>query len=124
MSKKIPANIAIIDDHTLTRKTLSCRFASLGYNVVMEAGNGQELTAKMKTHPAPDVCLLGINRTASGIEAAIRMKQQWPDVKILFFSMHNSDACTARLKAIGVDGFVSKKQPFEKLNDALINIIQ
>ena len=125
MNKKIPASIAIVDDHILTRKTLSCRFASLGYNVVMEAGNGKELTDKMKTHPAPDICLLDINRPAmSGIETAIQMKKEWPHVKIVFFSTHNSDSYTARLKEIGVDGVISKKQPFAKLNDTLMNIIQ
>jgi len=125
MSKKIPTNIAIVDGHILTRKTLCCRFTSLGYNVVMEAENGKELTDKLKTHYPPDVCLLSIDTPAiSGIETAICMKKEWPNVKILFFTMHSSEAYTSKLKEIGVDGFISKKQPFAKLNDALLNIIQ
>jgi len=125
MNQKLQANIAIVDDHTLTLKTLSCRIASLGYNVVLEAENGKELTDKMKTNPVPDICLLGISMpSTSGIETAIRMKKEWPGVKILYFSMHNSETYTNKLKEIGVDGFISKKAPFAKLNDALLNILQ
>lgn len=125
MSDTIPGTLAIVDDHALTRKTLSCRFASLGYTIILEAENGNECIDKMKTHLAPDVCLIGINRPSMGsLQTAIRIKREWPGIKILFISMLNSDAYADNLKKIGVDGFIPKSAPFAELNDALSNMMQ
>jgi DNA-binding NarL/FixJ family response regulator len=125
MSEKISGTLAIVDGHALTRKTLSCRFTSLGYTIVLEAESGNEFIAKMKTHSAPDICLLGINRPSMGnLETAILMKREWPGIKILFFSMFDNDAFTDTLNKIGGDGFISKRAPFAELNDALLNMMQ
>ena len=125
MSEKIPATIAIVDDHALTRKTLSCRFASLGYNVVMEAENGKEFIEQIMAHSAPDICLLDVKMpVTSGLEMIIRVKRNWPGIKILFFSMPKSDAYVSKLMEIGVDGFISKHAPFAELNYALLNIMK
>ena len=125
MSEKILGTLAIVDDHALTRKTLSCRFASLGYTIVLEAENGTEFVDKMKTHSVPDICLLGINRPSMGsLVTAIRMKREWPGIKILFFSMLNSDAYADNLMKIGVEGFISKSAPFAELNDTLLSMMQ
>lgn len=125
MSDKISGTLAIVDDHAMTRKTLSCRFASLGYMIVLEAENGTECIDKMKTHSVPDICLLGINRPSMGcLETAIRMKREWPGIKILFFSMLNSDDYADNIKKIGVDGFISKHASFAELNAALLNMMK
>jgi DNA-binding NarL/FixJ family response regulator len=125
MSKKTPATIAIVDDHALTRKTLSYRFASLGYNVVMEAENGKEFIDQIMTHSAPDICLLDVKMPITdGVETAMLVKRKWPGIKILFFSMPKSDAYISQLMDIGVDGFISKHAPFAELNNALLNIMK
>jgi DNA-binding NarL/FixJ family response regulator len=125
MSDKIPGTIAIVDGHALTRKTLSCRFSSLGYTVVMEAENGKEFIDKLKAHSTPDVCLLDVNLPVAGVfETTIRVKREWPGIKILLFSMFKSDAYIGKLKEMGVDGFISKSASFSELNDALISIMK
>jgi DNA-binding NarL/FixJ family response regulator len=127
MSEKIPATIAIVDDHALTRKTLSCRFASLGYNIIMEAENVKQFIDQITVHSslAPDICLLDIREPVTGwLETAIRFKRNWPGIKILFFSMPKSDTYINKLMEIGVDGFISKKAPFEELNKALLNLVK
>jgi DNA-binding NarL/FixJ family response regulator len=124
MSKKIPATIAIVDDHALTRKTLLCRFASLGYNVVINAGNGKEFTDTIKSRQMPDLCVLGANMIISGaIETAIQMKKDWPGIKILFFSMLTGDGDINKLIEIGVDGVISKNASFTELKNAVVRII-
>lgn len=125
MNDMIPGTLAIVDDHALTRKTLSCRFASLGYTIVLEAESGYEFINKMKTHSAPDICLIGINKPSMGsINMAIRMKSEWPGIKILFFSTLSSDTYINNLKKTGGDGFVSKSAPFAQLNHALLKMMQ
>jgi two-component system, NarL family, invasion response regulator UvrY len=125
MSKMISGTLAIVDDHALTRKTLSCRLASLGHVIILEAESGNECIAKMKGHSAPDICLIGINRPCfSSLETAIRMKRHWPEIKILFVSMLNSDDYADNLNKIGVEGFVSKRAPFAELHAALLEILK
>jgi DNA-binding NarL/FixJ family response regulator len=123
MYEKIPATIAIVDYHALTRKTLSCRLASLGYDVIMEAENVKEFIDQLKAHSAPNIVLLDAKMPVAGwLATAIHMKRIWPGIKILFFSMPKSEAYISRLMEIGVDGFISKKAPFEELNKALLNM--
>src|SRR5687768_13628228 len=125
MSEMISGTLAIVDGHALTRKTLSCRLASLGYDVILEAESGNECIAKMKTHSAPDICLIGINRPCMGsLETAIRMKREWPEIKILFVSMLNSDDYADNLKKMGVAGLVSKRAPFAELHAVLSNLME
>ena len=125
MKEKVPATVAIVDEHLLTRKTLSCRLASLGFDTVMEAENVKEFIDQMTALRAPDICLVDIKMPVTGwLEMAIRMKRHWPGIKILFFSMPVSDAYISQLMEIGVDGFVSKKSTFKELHNALLKTVK
>lgn len=125
MCDKIPATIAIVDYHALTRKTLSCRLASLGYDVSMEAENIKEFIDQIMVHSTPNIVLLDAKMPITEwLDTVIRVKRNWPGIKILFFSMPKSETYINQLMEIGVDGFISKKVPFEELNKELLNIIK
>src|SRR5690348_1430410 len=47
MKKEFPITIAVVDDNALIRESVKFRLNSLGYNVVMEAENGQEFLDKL-----------------------------------------------------------------------------
>ena len=126
MCVKIPATIAIVDDHALTRKTLSCRFASLGYNIVMEAESVKEFIDQITVHSssAPDICLLDIRVPVTGwLETAIRFKRNWPGIKILFFSMQNGSVYMNRAREVGADGYLCKDASSEEFNKALYALL-
>ena len=125
MCEKIPATIAIVDDHAITRKTLSYRLASLGYDVIMEAENVKEFIDQIMVHSAPDICLLDAKVPVTAwLETVIRVKRNWPGIKILFFSMPKSHTYINQLMEIGVEGYISKNAPFSVLNKALLNLIK
>src|SRR5690349_13345866 len=107
--------VAIVDDHAMLRQAINLRLSLLGYKIVLEAENGQEFLDQLVKLPAPpDICLLDINMPVmDGFDTATVLKKNWPHIKILFFSMHNSKAYMIRARQIGADGFLSKDASFE-----------
>jgi DNA-binding NarL/FixJ family response regulator len=121
MENPHPVTIAIVDDHAMLRQAINMRLGLLGYKVVLEAENGQLFLDDLPKLPAPpDICLLDINMPVmDGFETATALKKNWPQIKILFFSMHNSKAFVSKASQIGADGFLSKDASFEELKQAL-----
>ena len=121
MENPQPVTIAIVDDHAMLRQAINLRLSLLGYKVVLEAENGKVFLDDLPKLPAPpDICLLDINMPVmDGFETAIELKKNWPHIKILFFSMHNSNAFVSKANQIGADGFLSKDASFEELKQAL-----
>jgi DNA-binding NarL/FixJ family response regulator len=121
MENPQPVTIAIVDDHAMLRQAINLRLSLLGYKVVSEAENGKVFLDDLPKLPAPpDICLLDINMPVmDGFETAIELKKNWPHIKILFFSMHNSNAFVSKANQIGADGFLSKDASLEELKQAL-----
>jgi DNA-binding NarL/FixJ family response regulator len=112
--------VAIVDDHAMLRQAINLRLSLLGYKIVLEAENGKIFLDQLRVLPTPPhICLLDINMPVmDGFEAAIELKKNWPAIKILFFSMHNSKAYVSRAHQIGADGFLSKDASLEDLKKA------
>ena len=118
--------IALVDDHSMLRQAMSMRLGLLGYKIVLEAENGKVCLDKMSLLlTPPDICLLDINMPVmDGFETAIELKRNWPQVRILFFSMHNSTAFISKATQLGADGFLSKDVSFEELKQALLQLVK
>lgn len=126
MENAQPVTIAIVDDHAMLRQAMSLRLGLLGYKVVLEAENGQVFLDKLSQLPAPPaVCLLDINMPVmDGFETATALKKDWPCIKILFFSMHNSNAFISKARQLGADGFLTKDASFEELKQAILKVVK
>lgn len=114
--------IAIVDDHLMLRQAMSLRLTLLGYKVVLDAENGKDFLEQLPKLPAPpDLCLLDINMPImDGFETATILKKDWPQIKIVFFSMHNSKSFISKGKQLGADGFLSKDATVDQLKKALV----
>lgn|SRR5688572_20723293 len=125
MENEQPISIAVVDDHAMLRQAITLRLNLLGFKVVLEAENGKDFLDKLSQLQAPPaICLLDINMPVmDGFEAALALKKHWPGIKILFFSMHNSNAYLNKAQQIGADGFLSKDASFDELNQALKGLI-
>lgn len=118
--------IAIVDDHLMFRQAMSLRLTLLGYKVVLDAENGNDFLEQLPNLPAlPDIVLLDINMPVmGGFETAAILKKDWPQIKIVFFSMHNSQAYISKAKQIGADGFLSKDATVDQLKKALVVAVE
>ena len=117
--------VAIVDDHAMLRQAINLRLSLLGYKIVLEAENGQVfLDQLVKLPKPPDICLLDINMPVmDGFDTAVALKKNWPQIRILFFSMHNSKAYVMRARQIGAEGFLSKDASFEELKQAFDKVL-
>jgi DNA-binding NarL/FixJ family response regulator len=125
MKSDLPLTIAIVDDNALMRETMHFRLTMLGYKVVMQAEHGKDFLDQLEANNLPDLVLLDINMPVmDGFETAVELKKNWPEIKILFFSMETGQACYNKVNEVGADGFLAKDAPFGELNKALTRITQ
>ena len=112
--------IVIVEDHTLVRQSLIKTVqAEEGFEVVGEAGRGDE-GLEVVRRALPDVVLLDITMPGgNGLEVAEQLKKQAPDVRFLFLTMHDDDATIAKAIGLGADGYVLKTASTDELRTAL-----
>ena len=55
----------------------------------------------------------------SGLEVAIKMREQYPTVKLLMLSSESDATVIMQLLDVGIDGFVSKSAPQAELIEAI-----
>jgi DNA-binding NarL/FixJ family response regulator len=125
MKNSLPVTIALVDDHVLVRQAMAVRLSLMGYKVIIEAENGQAFLDKLAVGDMPEICLLDINMPVmDGFETAVHLRKDWPDIKIIFFSMHNSPGFIKKAYQLGAEGFISKDAPFEDLKAALLSALK
>lgn len=115
--------IAITDDHTLFRKTLALLIRDFkDMEVVVEASNGVELLEKLETMPV-DILLLDLQMPVmDGFETAQKVKEKYPDIKILILTLMNDVDTIANVLQLDVHGFFTKNTPPNELQQAIWNL--
>jgi DNA-binding NarL/FixJ family response regulator len=124
--KNHQSTIALVDDHALLRKAVNYRLTGMGYNVVMEAENGQQFLDKLEEDKSssPDLCLLDINMPVmNGFETAAQLKKKWPAIKIIFFSMNDGSSFKNKAREIGADGYLCKDASSEEFTKVLYTLL-
>jgi len=101
--------IVIADDHPMYRAGVRTILEMVDdIEIVGEAANGLEAIA-MCERTEPDVVLLDIRMPdMNGVDAAKRIKEAYPNVQILFLSMHQDDASVIAAMKTGARGYILK----------------
>ena len=96
LMKKV--KLAVVDDHKLFRDGLAELIRGFSeYEVMIEADNGVDLIAQLKSKGIPEIVLLDINmKEMDGFETAAWLKQHHPEVKILVLSMYENENSITR----------------------------
>jgi len=112
--------VVVVEDHTLVRQSLVKTInAEEGFEVVAEAGRGDEGLAQIAKN-SPDVVLLDITMPGgNGLEVAAQMRSAAPNSRFLFLTMHDDDASISKAIALGADGYVLKTASTDELLTAL-----
>jgi DNA-binding NarL/FixJ family response regulator len=117
-----PYRIVLADDHVGLRhwlkKTLSTK---PDLEVLGEAADGRELLDFLGSSTlTPHMVILDISMpNMQGIEAARRIKTAYPDIKVLFLTVHREKEYLYHAVAAGADGYLLKDDMDEQLFPAI-----
>lgn len=121
---KSPARILIADDHTILRAGIRALLdMEPGFEVVGEVDNGKDAVlyaGQLK----PDIILSDLSMPkTNGTEAIQRIKDRFPEIKILVLTVHKTEEYVhAALKA-GASGYLLKDDTSDELISAINNIL-
>jgi two-component system chemotaxis response regulator CheY len=117
-----PLNVMVVDDSVLAVAVLKNALNELGHRVVRVASSGSEAVAAYKA-AVPDIVTMDITMPdMDGITATRKIKDQFPDARIIMVSSHaQKDMVLEALKA-GAGGYVLKPLKADKLRDVLAKV--
>jgi DNA-binding NarL/FixJ family response regulator len=86
------------------------------FEVVAMVSDGRELVAAA-SRLRPDVIVTDISMPAmSGIEAVRLIRSVMPEIKFVFFTMHDANGYRREARSMGAAGYVLKSSPREELS--------
>ena len=116
--------ILIADDHEIMRRGL--RGLLEGHQewaVCGEAVEGHEVVLMAK-ELRPDLVIMDINMPGlSGIDAFAQIREESPGMKILFFTVHDSEQMAREIAEAGGHGYVAKSRAGRDLVDAVQTVL-
>jgi DNA-binding NarL/FixJ family response regulator len=101
--------VLIADDHVLVRAGLCALLQNIpDVQIVGEASNGSE-ALKLIEQYQPNIAIMDIAMPElNGLEAAARITNEFPHVRVLVLSMHATEEYARRAIRAGVAGYVLK----------------
>ncbi|MCR5405866.1 MAG: response regulator [Lachnospiraceae bacterium] len=114
------STVMIVDDSRTMRKMLSGTLKAEGYEIVGDAGNGEE-ALKLLENVTPDLITLDITMPVmDGLTALAKIKEKNPDQKVLMVSAAGQKDKVLNALKMGAVDFLQK--PFEP--EAVINTVK
>ncbi|MFP4439480.1 MAG: response regulator [Chloroflexaceae bacterium] len=117
--------IILADDHTLVRAGFRALFQSIeGIEVVAEASDGREALRLIGVHQ-PDIILMDIAMAGlNGLEAAARVVQEFPHVRVVMLSMHANEEYVLQALRAGAMGYLLKDASVTELELAIKAVVR
>ena len=116
--------IFLADDHKILRESLELLLSQEDDFVVSgQAENGMDLENILRDQ-VPDVLLMDISMPKrDGFDTARALKKIYPELKIIFLTMHKSEEMLAEAFHSGCSGYVLKENAFEELAAAIRKVM-
>jgi len=112
--------IVLADDYPPVRRMIrEIIVAQPDLQVVGEFNDGRELLKYLKNE-AVHLILMDISMpNLGGFEATLKIKENYPEVKVLILTMHKSKMYLERAMALGAEGYLLKEEMDEQLLSAI-----
>ena len=120
-----PIRVLLADDHALVRAGFRALLQSLpDMEVVAEAGDGREALRLIGLHQ-PDVVLMDIGMPGlNGLEAAARIVEESPHIRVIILSMHATEEYVLRALRAGAGGYLLKDAGTAELELAVRAVVR
>jgi len=117
--------VVIVEDHKLFREGLKSLLSDKDDLVVVgEAGDGIEAIRAVKKY-RPDLLLLDLSMPKmNGISVMKEIKSQFPEIKIMALTIHESDQYVLEAFEAGADGYCLKDAGRNELMVAVDSVVQ
>jgi len=114
--------IALANDHPQLREGFTSLLESMGHTVCVQADNGWDLLRQLNSSTTqPRVCIMDLHMPVmDGFELAKQIKEIYPGMKVVAFSMSGNREEIEQVLACGADSFVHKGE-FEELQELLLS---
>ncbi|MFC2175363.1 response regulator [Bacteroidota bacterium] len=112
--------LLVVDDHPMLRGGIISLFEKVdNIDVIGEAKNGSEALKSIENEK-PDAILMDINLDGElDVNTTELIKQKWPEIKVLVFSMHQELQVIKRMLNAGASGYVIKNASHKELVKAI-----
>ena len=119
-------DIVITDDHKLFRRGIRSLLGDFTFvKDIYEAGNGLELLEVIEKAPSkPHVILLDVKMPEmDGIEANKKLRELYPDIKVIILTMEDDEQFILHMINEGVNGYLMKNADPDELELALKKVV-
>lgn len=116
--------LIVVDDHPMLRGGIVSLFDKTGdIEVICEAENGEGALNCMERN-VPDVVLMDINMDGKlDVSTTETIKERWPAVKVLAFSMHEEVQVIRRMLKAGASGYLLKNASHNEVKKAIETVV-
>jgi DNA-binding NarL/FixJ family response regulator len=119
-----PYFIVLADDHAILRQRIKKIIEeNPELKVIAEVGDGLELIDYLDKNSLADMVILDISLPKMrGIEATKKIKEKYPEIKVLILTMHKAKEYMNQALAIGANGYLLKQEIDSELVAAISTI--
>jgi DNA-binding NarL/FixJ family response regulator len=117
--------VLLADDHALVRAGIRSLLGAMeDVRVIAEASSGEE-ALDLAAREAPDVVLMDIAmKGITGLEAAARLRERQPGVRVVILSMHSGEEYVLQALRAGAAGYLLKDAATGELELALRSVMR
>jgi DNA-binding NarL/FixJ family response regulator len=116
--------ILLADDHDIVRDGIKMLLEDeVGFSIIAEAENGVKAIEACEKHDI-NLIIMDINMPEmNGIEATQKIKESFPEIKVLALTMMDEDQHIRQMIEAGASGYILKSSDKIELVDAITTIL-
>lgn len=116
--------VVLVDDHKLVRQAVKRALIDNGYDVVGEAGDGEE-GVRLVNELTPDIVMLDITMPVmDGLSALKIIKTNKPDTRVVMLTMHGEATVVNQAINAGATAFMTKDAPMAEVIEVVKKVAE